>query len=104
MAVATVAVGSLLAAGAAQAGNNWALPLLGGAVGGYALKSFMGSEEKKTTVRTQPVYVAPPPTYVPASPTSSVEARLRELDSLAANGYITHQEYEQRRQSILNGI
>jgi uncharacterized membrane protein YfcA len=97
---------SMLGANAARAHNDWALPLLGGAVGGYALKSYLGSREKTETVPVEPVYVSPRPTYVapPPSPTASVEARLRELDSLAANGYITHQEYEQRRQAILNGI
>jgi hypothetical protein len=103
--VMTLAVGGMLATGTAQAHNDWALPLLGGAVGGYALKSFMGSEQQKSASHAQPVYVAPTPAYVvPSSPTRSVETRLRELDSLAANGYITHQEYEQRRQAILNGI
>ena len=39
--VATVML--IASGGAASAHTDWALPLLGGAVGGYALKSFMGS-------------------------------------------------------------
>ena len=100
---ALIGAGTLVAGGPSQAHNDWALPLLGGAVGGFALKSFMSKEQAPKTTYVEPVYAVPPPPP-PRSSTSSVEARLRELDALAANGYITHDEYEQRRQAILNGI
>lgn len=103
------AMGLVLGCGTAQAHHNdWAAPLVGGALGGYALSSLVHSSEassKPTTTYVEPAYVAPAyvaPAPVYTSGTASTEARLRELDALAANGYITHQEYEQRRQAILN--
>jgi hypothetical protein len=94
---------AMLGAGPAQAHNDWALPLLGGAVGGYALKSVLGSGEAKS--QPHQAHTAPPPSApAPADSTASVEQRLHQLDTLAANGYITKQEYQQRRQAILDGI
>ena len=105
-AIVALAVGAaaMLGASAARAHNDWALPLLGGAVGGYALKSVLGSQQAKSQPHQS--YAAPPPpaSTVPASSTASVEARLEELDKLAAGGYITKQEYEQRRQAILDEL
>jgi hypothetical protein len=92
--------------------NDWAAPLVGGALGGYALSSIVGAEQQKAKAASSPTYVVPAsPTYyqpvreyVPVSSTSSIEARLRQLDQLAAGGYITQQEYQQRRATILNGL
>jgi hypothetical protein len=92
--------------------NDWAAPLVGGALGGYALSSIVGAEQQKARAASSPSYVAPPPTtyyapvreYVPVNSTSSIEARLKQLDQLAAGGYITQQEYQQRRAAILNGL
>lgn len=39
-----------------------------------------------------------------AAASRSVEERLEELDKLAANGYITQDEYKTRRQKILDGV
>jgi hypothetical protein len=42
---------------------------------------------------------------VPVAPsTGSIEARLRQLDQLAAGGYITPAEYKERRAEILDGL
>ena len=54
-----------------------------------------------------PVYYAPAPTtYIaPATPSAaSIEAQLAQLDKLAAGGYITPQEYQNRRTAILNEL
>lgn len=80
--------------------NDWALPLLGGAVGGYALKSVLNAKQ----AGERPAHAAAAPAAQPVSSTASVESRLNELDTLAANGYITKQEYQQRRQAILDGL
>jgi hypothetical protein len=117
---AGIAFGALAMACAAQPGpvqahhNDWAAPLVGGALGGYALSSIVSgvSQSKQSHTSSAP----PPPTYyepvreyepvtaAPISSTSSVEARLRQLDQLAAGGYITQQEYQSRRTAILNGL
>jgi hypothetical protein len=51
------------------------------------------------------MYVEPVPQYAPAGPSAaSIEARLRQLDQLAAGGYITPAEYKERRAEILDGL
>ncbi len=48
-AVVLMAVALLTPAGAApaRAGNSWALPLVGGALGGYAISSFVNSRKSE---------------------------------------------------------
>jgi hypothetical protein len=103
---ATVGVG--LGARPGLAHNDWGLPLVGGLAGGYALSSMMHQREART-VYEQPVYAAPAQTYVapaaPAVPTAAtIEHQLNVLDQLAAKGYITQQEYQARRQALLNEL
>jgi len=107
IAVATAALLAASAAAPAQAGNSWALPLIGGAVGGYAISSFVNS--RKSEPPPPPVHhTAPPPVaYVPPPPAAApatAQARLQQLDQLAAGGFITKAEYEQRRQAILSTL
>jgi hypothetical protein len=95
------------AAGARAHHNDWAAPLLGGAIGGYALSSIIHSSEASKQPHAAPTYSAAPPPQraaAPADPTASAEARLRQLDALAAGGYITKQEYQTRRQAILDTL
>ena len=102
MAVAALGVGSVLACGPAQAHHNdWAAPLVGGALGGYALGSIVSDENHKSQSSTTyveepaPVYYTPAPTLTYVAPlpsTATIEARLKQLDALAAGGYITPQE------------
>jgi hypothetical protein len=106
------AVGLGFGARPGLAHNDWGLPLVGGLVGGYALSSMMRQRERpRETVVSQPVYAAPPPTYAaPAAPApaastaSSIEHQLNVLDDLAAKGYITKDEYQARRQALLNQL
>ena len=88
----------------AQAGNSWALPLVGGALGGYAISSFVNSRKSEPA----PVHHAAPAPVAhvapPATPPATAQARLQQLDQLAAGGYITKAEYEQRRQAIISTL
>ena len=46
------------------------------------------------------MYYTPEPAYVPTTPHQqhgSIEAQLKQLDALAAGGYITPAEYQTRR-------
>ena len=94
----------------ASAHNDWGLPLVGGLAGGYALSSLMHQRERpRETVVTEPAYAAPTPAYVapaaPAAPTASmIEHQLNVLDDLAAKGYISKDEYQARRQALLNQL
>ncbi|MFO1037778.1 MAG: hypothetical protein U1E45_13095 [Geminicoccaceae bacterium] len=109
-----VAAAALLVAGPASAHHNdWAAPLVGGALGGYALGTIVANSnnQPKTVYETPaptyyanpaPVYYTPPPAAVPSA--STIEAQLAQLDKLAAAGYITPQEYKTRRQALLNEL
>jgi hypothetical protein len=104
---ATLVIG--LGARPGLAHNDWGLPLVGGLAGGYALSSLMHERERpRETVVTEPVYAAPAAYVapaVPATPTaSSIEHQLNVLDDLAAKGYITKDEYQTRRQALLNQL
>ena len=80
--------------------DNWAAPLVGGLVGGYAVKSFMDYRKKQDQEEEQP---APRPASAGPSATS-IEDKLNTLDKLAAGGYITKQEYTDRRQALLDEL
>lgn len=103
--VAVVTAAALATAAVpARAGNSWALPLLGGAVGGYAISSFVNSRKSEPPPPPPVHHTAPRPVVPPPSPVASTEARLQQLDQLAAGGYITKAEYAQRRQAILDTL
>jgi hypothetical protein len=112
---ATVGIG--FGARPSLAHNDWGLPLVGGLAGGFALSSMMHQRESRSRVYEQPVYAAPAPAYVappapayvaPAAPVApsaaTIEHQLNVLDDLAAKGYITQQEYQARRQALLNEL
>ena len=52
----------------------------------------------------QPASQQPAPQYQAAPPQKSVEQRLKELEDLAARGFISKQEYQARRKAILDKI
>ena len=91
--------------------NDWAAPLVGGALGGYALGTLVSNSSRQHTEKVYesspaPVYYspAPAPVYTPVPSSSSIEAQLNQLDKLAAAGYITPAEYKTRRNAILNEL
>lgn len=104
--LAGLAVAVATATGPARAHHNdWAAPLVGGALGGYALGTLVANSkpvtEKVYESAPSPVYYSAP-AYVPMTSTASIEAQLNQLDRLAAGGYITPAEYQSRRKAVLN--
>ena len=96
------AAGTVVATPARAHHNDWAAPLVGGALGGYALGTLMANSRQRTERIYEP---APAPVYyAPAPSSSTIEAQLNQLDKLAAAGYITPQEYQARRNAILNQL
>jgi hypothetical protein len=104
IALATAALLASAGIAPAQAGNSWALPLVGGALGGYAISSFVNARKSEPApahhAAPRPVAHVPPP----ATPPATAQARLHQLDQLAAGGYVTKAEYEQRRQAIISTL
>ena len=100
--VATVAA-TLTVAGGEQTAkahhDNWGLPLIGGLVGGYAAKSLLDAHNREE----QEARPAPAPASAGPS-AASIEDKLNTLDRLAAGGYITKDEYNARRQALLNEL
>jgi hypothetical protein len=96
------AVLAIAAVGPARAGNSWALPLIGGALGGYALHSLVQSRSAPPAPLRH--HAASRPAAHASQRAATPEARLQQLDQLAAKGLITPAEYQQRRQAILDAL
>ena len=111
--IVAVALGMGLGASPGQAHHSdWGLPLVGGLVGGAALTSlYYNHQRSEEQQRAQPVYAAQPVYVAPAAPTApavpsatSIEDKLNVLDQLAAKGYITQDQYQARREALLNQL
>ena len=100
---------------------------LGGMVAGHVVGGFVRRSRIRTAAtvkaanqpRTETVYVQQQPTTTYAQPQAayqhvpvqqvpaakpSVEHRLKELDKLAKDGYITPEEYKARKKAIIDSI
>jgi hypothetical protein len=117
LALAVVAPALVIGLGGSpsQAHNDWGLPLVGGLVGGYGLSTLINRNRERDRwqgySQPAPTYAAPVPTYAApaaapsaASTAASIEHQLNVLDDLAAKGYITKEEYQSRRQALLNQL
>jgi hypothetical protein len=98
--VACAASAGLLAFSApAQAdGAGWFL-------GGMVTSKVLSNAERRTQAEEAQAY-RPAPQPVQQAPAQSArpskERQLQDLDRLAAGGYITPQEYKERRQAVLS--
>ncbi len=93
--------------GAAFLGGMVAGHIVGGAVRRSKIRTAAAVKEANEP-RTQTVYVQQPPTTTSAQPAPatkpSAEDRIKELDKLAAGGYITPEEYKAKKKAILDSI
>jgi hypothetical protein len=100
----------------ARAGSGAAF--LGGMVAGHVVGGFVRRSRIRTAAavqtanqpRTETVYVQQPQTVHQQAPAPAqaskptVEQRLKELDKLAKDGYITPEEYKARKKAIVDSI
>ncbi|MBW2707340.1 MAG: SHOCT domain-containing protein [Deltaproteobacteria bacterium] len=98
----------------ARAGEGAAF--LGGMVAGHIVGGAVRRSKIRTAAavqaanqpKTQTVYVQQPATttaaYTATASKPSTEDRLKELDKLAAGGYITPEEYKAKKKAILDSI
>jgi|GEM_PF-582923 hypothetical protein len=102
----------------ARAGSGAAF--LGGMVAGHVVGGFVRRSRIRTAAavqtannsRTETVYVQQPQTVYQQAPAQAqaqaskptVEQRLKELDKLAKDGYITPEEYKARKKAIIDSI
>lgn len=86
----------------------------GAFVGGMLTSRVLGNMQARTQAEQQQAAAAQQqannasysavPQAAPAPQEKSVEQRMKELDSLAAAGYISKEEYQAKKQAILNSI
>ena len=107
--VAALALGMALGAltpGIAQADDAGAF--VGGMVAGKVLNNMRRrteAQEYQAYHSSQPQYVQQAPQAAPAAPAQMTqEQKIQQLDKLAAGGYITPEEYKQKKQAILNSL
>ncbi len=83
----------------------------GAFVGGMLTSRVLGNMHQRTEAEQQQAYYAQQNAQrqqvqqaAPASSTQSTEQKLKELDKLAAGGYITPAEYKAKKQSIIDAM
>ncbi len=99
----------------ARAGGGAAF--LGGMLAGHLISGAVQRDKVRTAAavesasqpKTETVYVQQAPAATTSSQPAqaakpSVEQRLKELDKLAKDGYITPEEYKARRKAIIDSI
>ena len=93
--------------GAAFLGGMVAGHIVGGAVRRSKIQTA-AAVQAANQPKTQTVYVQQPATTTTAQPAQaakpSTEDRLKELDKLAAGGYITPEEYKAKKKAILDSM
>ena len=93
--------------GAAFLGGMVAGHVVGGAVRRSRIRTA-AAVQAANQPKTQTVYVQQPATTTSAHTTAatkpSVEDRLKQLDKLAAGGYITPEEYKAKKKAILDSL
>ena len=93
--------------GAAFLGGMVAGHIVGGAVRRSKIRTAAAVKEANEP-KTQTVYVQQPAATSSAQPApaakSSAEERIKELDKLAAGGYITPEEYKAKKKAILDSM
>lgn len=80
---------------------------IGGLIAGSALTKAADRDERRTKAAEYQAYSQPPAVAQPAAPApsaTSIEQKLNDLDALAAKGYITKEEYQARRQALLDSL
>lgn len=97
------ATGALVATGLALPGPARADGNAGWFLGGMVTSRVLSNMERNTQAREAEAYRPQPQPVQQAAPAPrpTAEQQLRELDRLAAGGYITPEEYKSRRQAIL---
>jgi hypothetical protein len=92
-------------AGAAFLGGMLAGHVVGGAIRRDKVKTAAAVEAASQPKTTETVYVQQP-VSAPATQakTTSTEQKLNQLDKLAADGYITKEEYQARRKAVLDAM
>lgn len=83
---------------------------VGAFLGGVLATKVLGNMRERTDAEQEQAYYAqqraaqPVAQQAPAAQQSSPEQRIKQLDKLAAGGYITPQEYKAKKKAILDSM
>ena len=91
--------------GAAFLGGMVAGHVVGGAIRRSKIRTAAAVEAASQPKTTEIVYVQQPKSSsTTKSATTSTEQKLGQLDKLAADGYITKEEYQARKKAVLDSM
>lgn len=78
----------------------------GAFIGGVFATKLLGNMSRRTDAEEAQAAAAqqPRPVYSASSSKPSAEQRIKQLDKLAAGGYITPAEYKKKKQAIIDGM
>jgi len=86
-----------------EARANKGAAFLGGMVAGHVVTSAVNRDKRRTQAVEYQAY-SQPQSASSSSGGGSAEARIQQLDKLAAGGYITPAEYKAKKQAILDSL
>lgn len=96
-----IATSTFVISTAAYAGDAGAF------IGGVFATKLLTNMSERTQAEQAQAAAAQRPQYVEvpaAQPSRSAEGRIQELDKLAAGGYITPEQYKQKKQAIIDSM
>ncbi len=90
---------------AATAGGHTGVAVIGGLLAGHVLTNFADRDKQRTADMNSMAYNQQRASAAPSGGgSSSPEARIKQLDKLAAGGYITPAEYKTKKKAILDSM
>ena len=99
------AIASTTAWSPAVTAGNTGLAVIGGLLAGHVLTNFSNRDKQRTADMNSMAYDQQRASAAPSGGGSlSPEARIKQLDKLAAGGYITPAEYKAKKKSILDSM
>ena len=93
-----------------QARADKGAAFVGGLVAGHVVSGAVHRSKVRTAAEVQQAYGQPRQTYAQPAPAPAPaahrtpEQKIKELDKLAAGGYITPAEYKSRKKAILDSM
>jgi hypothetical protein len=88
-----------------EARANDGAAFLGGIVAGHVVGGAVRRSERRTEAAEYQAYSQPAPAAsAPAAAPATAQQKLDQLNSLAAGGYISSDEYKAKKKAILDGM
>lgn len=102
--LSTTMAACVLCAGLSLSATSVLASDAGAFLGGMVTAKVLRNMDDRTEAQQAAAYNQPQTVVVQDTSGSSAESRIKELDKLAAGGYITPAEYKAKKQQILDGM